>query len=479
MRRFLLLVLAVFMAVSTVNAQDSKEKKREKKQRKTELSESQEDENQTDSFGVNEEPDEDSDFGGSNFVPSLLHSTTDVFTNNTSYTFSIAYFKARGYDNKYQTTYANGFELWNLINGRVNFSQWGGLNNIFRYPENISYMNIATFGFGSIGGTSNYNLRASNFRKQLKATYSTANRTYSNRLMLTYSSGLMSNGWAVAASASSRFGNYLSYVDGTSFLGFAGFIAAEKKINTEHWLNLSAFTSYRQRGMQSNSVQEVYDLLGNNYYNANWGWYEGKQRNARVGTLCEPVFLLTHTYTPENNKLYINTTLGTSFGRNKTTSLNWYDAQDPRPDYYRYLPSYLIDNGDTSGVYQSVVNLWTNNDESYTQINWYKLYEVNQLAAEMDKRAQYMIENRIYDHHQLGASTNLTWSINDNWKIHAGANIRGIKQRNYKTIDDLLGGLYWLDVDKFSEGDFPDDMSVQYNDLLHKDDTLVEGDVFG
>ncbi|MDY6346938.1 MAG: hypothetical protein SPL42_00705 [Bacteroidales bacterium] len=477
MRRTILLILAVVLTVSTVSAQEDKGKKKEKKQTVTDTV-SRENEDESDSYGVSEEPD-DSDFGGGNFVPSLLHSNTDVFTNNTSYTFSIAYFRARGYDNRYQNTYANGFEMWSLVNGRSNFSQWGGLNNIFRYPENVSNLNAAAFGFGDIGGASNYNLRASNFRKQLRVSYSTANRTYNNRLMLTYSTGLLPNGWAVTASASARFGNYMAYVDGTSFNGFAGFIAAEKKINNDHWLNISAFTSYRQRGMQSSSVQEAYDLLGNNYYNANWGWYNGKKRNARIGTLCEPVILLTHTYAPENNRLHVSTALATTFGRNNSTSLNWYDAPDPRPDYYRYLPSYQIDNGDTAGVYQSIVDLWTNNDQSYTQVNWDNLYNVNQLAAQQGKRAQYMIENRTLDHIQAGGATNLTWNISDNWKLYAGASLRGIKQRNYKTIADLLGGSYWLDVDKFSEGDFPDDMNVQYNDLLHKDDTLTEGDVFG
>ena len=38
--------------------------------------------------------DEETSTGG--FVPGLLHSAQDVFSNNTSYTFSIAYFKSRG-----------------------------------------------------------------------------------------------------------------------------------------------------------------------------------------------------------------------------------------------------------------------------------------------------------------------------------------------------------------------------------------------
>lgn len=427
----------------------------------------------------NEAPDDDMDNGGSNYVPSLLHSSRDVYTSNTSYNFSIAYFKARGYDNKYQSVFANGFDMSSMVTGRASYSQWGGLNHVFRYPEAVNYMDAAAFGFGDIGGASNYNLRASNFRKQLRASYSMANRTYNNRLMLTYSSGLTPKGWAFTASASARFGNYMAYVDGTSYLGFAGFLAAEKKLNSEHWLNLTAFTSYTQRGMQASAVQEVYDLLDNNYYNPNWGWYNGKRRNARVRSNCEPVILLTHNFSPTSNKLNVQTTLGATFGRSNTTSLNWYDAPDPRPDYYRYLPSYQIDNGDTSGYYNTIKELWQNNEESYTQINWDKMYEVNQLAAQQGKRAQYMVENRRYDHIQLGGSSVLNYTVSDHWKLYAGVSVRGMKHHNYKTIADLLGGSYWLDVDKFSEGDFPDDQNVQYNDLLHKNDTLGEGDIFG
>ena len=428
---------------------------------------------------VSEGQEDDSESGSSNFVPGLLHSSQDVYTNNTSYTFSIAYFRARGYDNKYQDVCMNGFAMNSRVTERASYSQWGGLNHIFRYPENILNINPAAFVFGDIGGATNYNLRASNFRRQVRATYSLSNRTYSNRFMLTGSTGVMKNGWSVVGSLSARFGHTLSYVEGTTYNSFAGFFAAEKKFNDEHALNLAAFASYTSRGMQSNSVQEVYDLLDNNYYNANWGWYQGKQRNARVRSVCEPVVLLTHTYTPKNGKIQVNTTLASTFGRNNTTSLNWYDVPDPRPDYYRNLPSYQINNGDTSGYYQNILDLWTSNDQSYTQVNWDNMYAVNQLAASQGKRAQYMIENRRYDHFQLGGSSNFNATLSEHIKLFGGADVRGMKQKNYKTINDLLGGSYWLDVDKFSEGDFPDDYNIQYNDLLHKDDTLYEGDVFG
>ena len=479
MKKFLLLTVLALFCCGSVFAQENKADKKGKKKQKTEVVTDGENPSENTTVVNEDSDDDDIDNGGGQYVPSLLHSSADVYTNNTSYTFSIAYFRTRGYDNRYQNVFANGFEMNNMVTGRANFSQWGGLNHIFRYPESVSGLNMATFDFGDIGGATNYNLRASNFRKQIRATYSLANRTYTNRLMLTGSTGLTAKGWAFTGSLSARFGNGLAYVDGTSYNGFAGFVAAEKKINAQNWLNLAAFASYIQRGMQSNSVQEAYDLLGNNYYNANWGWYQGKQRNARVRTQCEPTFLLTHNFNSANNKINVQTTAGLSFGFNNTTSLNWYDAQDPRPDYYRYLPSYQIDGTDTTQAYYDVLALWQNNDQSYTQINWDHLYNVNQTAALQGKRAQYMVENRRYDQLTGGVSTHLNWSINEHWKLYAGASVNHFKQHNYKTIEDLLGGAYWLDVDKFSEGDFPADQNVQYNDLLHIGDSLHEGDIFG
>jgi hypothetical protein len=69
--------------------------------------------------------------------------------------------------------------------------------------------------------------------------------------------------------------------------------------------------------------------------------------------------------------------------------------------------------------------------------------------------------------------------ISKNIKLSAGVDIRGLKQHNYKTINDLLGGAYWLDVDKYSEGAQPDSANVPYNDLNNMDVELKEGDIFG
>ena len=417
--------------------------------------------------------DEETSTGG--FVPGLLHSAQDVFSNNTSYTFSIAYFKSRGIDARYQTVAINGIEMENLVTGRASYSQWGGLNRVFRWPENVLNLNPATFAFGDLAGSTNFSTRASSYRKQIHANYSLTNRNYNNRLMFTYASGLMKNGWAVAASASTRFGTNLSYVDGSSYLGGSYFLSVEKVFNSEHALNLSVWGSPTQRSLQSNATQEVYDLAGSHYYNANWGWYDGEKRNARIRTTFEPVFLMTYNFTPDNNKLQITANIGTTFGKQSTTSLNWANVPDPRPDYYRNLPSYYKDDPILFNYY---TEQWTTN-ENFRQIDWMSMYETNQLAAQLGNQAQYIVENRVISHVQAMANANIIANLNDHIKLMGGVDIRTFKQRNYKTINDLLGGSYWLNMDKYADGESPDNPYLLYDDLDNIGAHLGVGDKFG
>ena len=82
--------------------------------------------------------------------------------------------------------------------------------------------------------------------------------------------------------------------------------------------------------------------------------------------------IILNDYFKINEKTQLTTSLGYTFGRNGSTALNWYDAPDPRPDYYRYLPSY----NEGSSNYQDIVNGFMYNS-SVNQVNWDALYNVN------------------------------------------------------------------------------------------------------
>ena len=158
--------------------------------------------------------DEDEDMGG--YIPDAMRSSNDVFSSNAAISFNIAYFRNRGLDSRYQSVSMNGLKMENLVLGRASNTQWGGLPRIFRSADCALNLSAPSFAFGGLGGASDYDLRASSFRKQKNVSYLVGNGNYNHRLMLTYASGKLKNGWSMVASASARFGTQMRYVKGIS-----------------------------------------------------------------------------------------------------------------------------------------------------------------------------------------------------------------------------------------------------------------------
>ena len=74
---------------------------------------------------------------------------------------------------------------------------------------------LGDWGFHTLGGTEFFFLRgaysidsrASRQRKQLQASYAISNRSYDNRVMISYGSGILNKGWSYALSGSRRWAN--------------------------------------------------------------------------------------------------------------------------------------------------------------------------------------------------------------------------------------------------------------------------------
>jgi len=411
-------------------------------------------------------------------VSSLLHSSGDVFVNTASYTFSSMFFRSRGYDSEYETVLIDGVPFNDAETGRAVWGEWGGLNDVMRNREFINGLQPGKFSFGNLAGSSFITTRASKQRKQTKFSYSLSNRSYTNRAMLTYSTGLMNNNWAVTVSGSRRWSEE-GYVEGTFYDAYAYFLGVEKKINSKHSISFTGFGSPTRRGMNSASVQEVYDLSGSNYYNANWGYQNGEKRNSRVRTINEPKLILNHYWTIDE-KTSVTTALAYSFGKTGTTSLNWYNSSDPRPDYYRYLPNYQQDPTVAVDpvVQEAIIAAWEN-DPSVSQINWDKLYQINYLANLEGKQARYILENNITGQNQWNLTSRINKVTGEHSNFSGGIELTHYKGSHYKTLEDLLGGEYWVDIDQFSERDFKADTTKLQNDLNNPDRKVKEGDRFG
>lgn len=419
-------------------------------------------------------------------VSSILRSSRDVFNATAGFNFGAARYRIRGLGGEYTPVSLNGVRINDLESGFAIWSLWGGLNDVTRWGENRTGVNASPYSFGNIGGWSNIDMRASQLRKGTRVSYALANRTYSHRLMATYNTGMMANGWAFSLSGSLRFSNE-GYVPGTFYNAGAYFLSAEKKLNEKHSLGLVAFGAPTVSGRQGLAVAEAQTLTGDHYYNPNWGWQDGKKRNANVTSNHKPVFLLSHYFRPDARTQW-NTSLMYTFGRDGYTALNWYDAPDPRPDYYRYLPSYYEDT--QPWIATALTNAWQN-DPATSQINWEQLYFANgkNLYTVRDAegiagnnvtgmRSKYIVEDRRADPSR--SALNSVWSreLNDQMKLSIGGSYQQEKTHYFKVVDDLLGGDFWVDLDQFANRD-SDDPNAAQNDLNRPNHVVREGDPYG
>ncbi|MDR0754783.1 MAG: carboxypeptidase-like regulatory domain-containing protein, partial [Prevotellaceae bacterium] len=416
----------------------------------------------------------DDDISSGQNTSALLSSSKDAFLSLSGFNLGSFRFRQRGYESHNALIYVNGMKLNEVERGQPVFAMFGGLNDAVRNQVYSNGLLPSDETFGALGGTTVINTRASSFRKQIKVSYAAANSQYRHRLMVTAATGMMENNWSVAVSASRRAGNQ-GYVEATSYDAWAYFLSIEKKINSQHSIAFTAFASPSERGMQNASADEVYGLMENNYYNANWGWQNGEKRNSRMRKSHQPVLTLNHFWQIDE-KSNLTTSLGYVFGRDGQYALAWGEAYDPRPDYYRNLPSYFTN----PEIKQAVADKFKN-DPSVNQINWAGLYRQNTEETDADGKhqAKYIMEDRRNDRNIFSFNTVLNTLLKENISLQAGVEARNVKTKYFKVIQDLLGADYWLDIDKYAKRDYPTNEDYYQSDLNNPNRKVTAGDRFG
>lgn len=418
-------------------------------------------------------------------VSGLLSASRDPFLNAAGYTWSPFWFSPRGYEQNQQQVLINGLTVNDAETGDAFWSQWGGLNDIFRASASTYGLQPSEYAFGGATGTVGFNINASAQRKQTRITYSVTNRLYRNRLMFTKSSGWTKGGWAYSVSLSKRWAKE-GYVEGTFYDGYSYYAGVSKKVNESHTLHLSAFGAPTRRGKAAPTYQEAYDLAGSNFYNPNWGYQDGEKRNARVSNSHQPVFVLSHEFTPSGS-LHWSTSLAYQAGKNRNSGIDWYNAPDPRPDYYKYLPSYYLlgTPPDSAAALDQLHGFQANQ-----QINWNELYQANYLnvqtmpnpdgtpGTESGRRSVYVLGQDVDDLKKWNFNTNLQKVFSPHLTFHTGVNFVSQKTESYKELTDLLGGDYYLNINSFNERNAGGDPTLSQNDLNNPNKILKVGDKY-
>lgn len=421
-------------------------------------------------------------------ISGILTASRDVFVNTAAFTFGNARFRIRGYDSENSEVVLNGVPFNELENGRIFWSAWGGLNDVTRNRQNTFGLEPTTYAFGGVAGASSIDLRASSQRAQTRFSYALSNRSYRQRAMLTYSTGMMQNGWAVSASASTRLGDE-GFIRATSYEAYSYFLSIDRKLGKNSTLNFVAFGAPAKRGRSTAAVEEITILKNDNYYNPYWGYQDGEVRNSRISNIHQPVLMLRNDWDLAKNQK-LTTAVSYQFGRNGSTTLDWFEAADPRPDYYRNLPSYFATEFPGNPEIAENVAAAIVSGENDLQLDWDSFYEENgnnsNFAVEnangtgntiQGRFSQYRIIDQRFDSKELNININYENILTDNITLTSGLSIQKHKTENFREIVDLLGGDFFVDWDRFSARDFGGDFLD--NDLNNPNNVVREGDKFG
>lgn len=415
----------------------------------------------------------DSPRGEEEFLPSLLQAGTDPLIRAATFDWGIVRYQWRGYQRISPDYFINGAQLNHPITGKIPWYLINGMTSRIRITQSGMGLHPTDYTAGSLAGSSYLESSASNDRKQFVALMGYSGSRGALRYSFFHATGAQPVGTAMAF-----FFQYAHVQPGLSMPGtlrsFSGMLTVEKNKPRHRTLFLLCYAP-QESTRQPAITQELLSITGNPRYNSNWGWDKQQMRFAGKRSYQFPLFIATHEYRP-NPYTRWRSSAAIITGHQGDEGMDWFDAPDPRPDYYRYLPSYVAD--------ADLRKQWTQTlqqQPGLLQINWSRLIAMNASSSGNSVvtgfgPARYIVEKRITQW-QLYAF-NLTYHtlLRGKTDFSLGWSQQVSSQRYRRQVVDLLGGAYYLNINGFASSL---NASAGQYDLLQPDRRLQKGDFFG
>ena len=362
----------------------------------------------------------------------------------------------------------NGIDWRTNLNGwDPNFS-YAGLYGGFKTIDMNTAYGMNSYGLSGASGNSSMSSNASLFTKIKSVSSSLSNATTMQEIRLQWHTGLIKKTYWMQVDAVLQktpigyLANGLKNRQGI-LLSIEKLIAANRQFGFSFWWSPVV------QGKRAPTVQELYTLTKNNLYNPSWGWLDGKPFYANTKKSNAPVMSMHYDIrTKKENLIQFN--LGLVLGTQSSTQLDWSKAADPRPDYYKYLPSYAIDE-------QLKKNLtdWYAIHPEFFQIQFDQLKAKNLATA--NGAAKYIINEQVQQLQliRFSAISNHTISAISKW--HLGIAIHSDQIGYSNQVADLLGAKYYLNYNSWVNDD---GLATAFqNDVQFPDRKIKEGEAWG
>ncbi len=385
---------------------------------------------------------------GNQELPEVLKTTPGVWATKDGGGFGDAKINIRGFKSNNTATMVNGVPVNDMEWGGIYWSNWSGLGDIVSSMQVQRGLGATIISSPSFGGTINMVTKGLDAKKGGTAWYGLGNDNSMN-YGISFSTGLMKNGWAMTFLGSRKTGD--GYIQGTDYEAFTYFLNISKRINESNQISLTVTgapqTHYKRSSSDGLSIQEWQNVAnymprGEAYrYNPTYGLgLNGERKASQYNYYNKPVMMLNHVW-QINPKSSLSSVIYASLGSGGGTSGQGAQVGSSSSTYYDYW--YGADSKGNLN-WKSI----TNNGVTYNlrHGNGMFAYDQIQLMNQASTTGSLMVmSNSVNNHRWFGGVSNYKNQITDKLAITAGLDIRYYYGEHTNEISDLYNGAYFID----------------------------------
>ncbi len=387
---------------------------------------------------------------GTQEFPEVLKSTPGVYATKAGGGFGDGRINLRGFTSENVAVMINGVPVNDMENGRVFWSNWAGLGDVTSSMQVQRGLGASRVAVPSVGGTINILTKTTDVEAGGNVLTTLGNDGY-RKLGVTYSTGLLDNGFAATISAAKTDGD--GYVAGTPFNAVSYFINVSKEINDQHKLSFTAFGAKQRHGQRQNRhLIETYRRSEDGIkYNSDWGFKNGQLTSIEDNFYHKPQISLNH-YWDLNDKTSISTAAYVSFGTGGGGGTLGSDAEtlgDDADGRFKFTdPSYRIGE--------------------FGPLDFDRIVDENIANGANGSNAALRASRN--DHNWYGVLSTLKTDLTDDMVLLAGLDWRSYTGKHFREVTDLLGGQFIINEDNVNN---PTGVARVGDKIAYNNDGLV------
>ena len=335
----------------------------------------------------------------------MMQGIPGVYATPSTGSYGDATLNIRGFKQENISILLNGIPIQGLTSGSMYWNNWMGLAEATYAVQIQKGMGSSMLADCAMGGMVNIITKTGEGLPQWD--FSTSYTQYgTEKVMLSYSTGQLKNGWSANLMLSGVYGN--GFVEASEVKSMSYLLSVSKILNPYNTLLFTALGSPEQHDQRNTELSETEVNTYGRGYSKNWGWLRGEKYSIGRNHYFKPYFTLQHHYDKGalhmKNSLY----LAIADGGGRSTF----------NDYTKPSQS-IIAHQTTDG-----------------HIDFGAIIAENQASG----YSKNVMIDYLSGHTQAGGVVSADYSLNDRWTLGSGLQYQLFDTWSKMVVLDLLGG---------------------------------------